>query len=413
MTEVISRVGSGASAGMGREPRPEPARRALDTAVPMDAIGSPEQTTRPAAGPLPAALPEATALLRVHRCESGGKDRFELELQSDHELHRTGSPQDMSSQGRPDIALADVILRGSLRESIGALHTWSVNKLALRQWLTALRRRHGRRLRLIIWDETNFQIPWELFYHETSDPSDHGWLGADIEVIRWTQVFTETPPDWLSDNGGACQGPLLAYIDPQFPDPRPLLDQYPSEACDSLRDLLGRLDDARRDVGMVLVWGHGRPGAHGGEATLAGMPLDRLHFFRMPALLASRTLVLLNACGSGQLLNDDRLGETATRSFAEVFLRRGARGVIATSGEVDKLESYDFAVRLLSDAEAADLNVPASLRNYRAELAADLPRDPAADATDEQLQAFFNGFMYLYFGNPNTFLRMRPKGGAA
>jgi hypothetical protein len=301
------------------------------------------------------------------------------------------------------------MVRGSLRSTIDALRSWSTTKITLRQWLTALRQRHGSKLRIIVWDETNFQIPWELFFHESDNPADRGWLGADFEVIRWTAVFTETQPDWLTDTTSTCGGPLLAFTDPDFPNLDPLLARYPHESFDSLDDLLHGLDDTNRHVGVVFVWGHGVPGSNGAVSTLAGIPLDRFEVFRMRALLGSQTLVLLNACGSAQLLNDDRFGEQTTRSFAEVFLRRGARGVIATSGQVDKADSYDFAWRLLSEAETEDASIPGMLLAQRTQLADALPADPGGTATDEQLRDFFNGFMYLYFGNPHTLLRMLPK----
>ena len=78
-------------------------------------------------------------------------------------------------------------------------------------------------------------------------------------------------------------------------------------------------------------------------------------------------------------MRDDRFGEGSARSFAEIFLRHGARGVIATSGQVGKIESYDFAHRLLFDAEDAAINLPAALRVYRASLASGLPADPGDD----------------------------------
>ncbi|MEU8007911.1 CHAT domain-containing protein [Catellatospora sp. NPDC049111] len=394
----------------GREPQPIAAQRSLDEVEAPDAVRSAEQDLPKTFGPLPLPLPPATALLRVHRRTHEGVERFYLELQSDADLHRTASPQDLGVQGPPDLALAEVMARGSLRPAIAALRSWSTTKLALRQWITALRRRHGRELRLIVWDETNFQIPWELFFHDTGDPADRGWLGADFEVIRWTAVFTEIRPDWLTSVSSACNGQLLAFTDPTFPNPAALLARYPHESFGSLDDLLHSLDDTARNVGVVFIWGHGIASSNGERSTLAGVSLDRLEVFKMRAMLNSRTLVLLNACGSGQLLNDDRFGEQGTRNFAEMFLRRGARGVIATSGQVDKADSYDFAWRLLSESESEDLSVPGMLLAHRTNLADALPSDPSVKATDEQLREFFNGFMYLYFGNPNTLLRMLPSG---
>jgi hypothetical protein len=396
----------------GREPTPTAARRSLDGSEAADAMRSAERDMPETLGPIPLALPPATVLLRVHRRTYEGEDRFYLELQTDADLHHTDHPQDLSVQGRPDLALANVMTPEAQRAAIGALRSWSANKMTLHRWLKALRERHGSELRLIIWDETNFQIPWELFFHESPDPSSRGWLGADVEVIRWTTVLTENS-DWLTNTAAECSGTLLAFTDPNFPNSRLLLERYPHESFDSLDELLHSLDDTARGVGLVFVWGHGKPGPDGATSTLAGISLDRLEGFRMRALHCSQALVLLNACGSGQLLDDDRFGEQGTRSFAEVFLRRGARGAIATSGEVDKIISYRFVYKLLAAVDATDKSIPSMLLTYRAQLADNLPADPVHTATNQQLSEFFNGFMYLYFGNPNALLRMSPNGADA
>jgi hypothetical protein len=404
------------SAQVHREPVPVEAERPAEQLAPLDAVPSAGRETGAAAGPLPLELPKGTALLRVSGCIYEGRERFILALQSDVPMRSTTSPQDLRDQGRPDILLADTVAQGTWSLSFRKLHGWSVTKIALRKWLTELRHDHEHPLRrLIIWDETDFQIPWELFFHETDNPEDCGWLGAHIEVIRWTTVHNETPADWSTGGPSTCHGPILGFIDPSFPSPGMLLSRYGYEPASTMQHLLVKLDDTHREVGLVYVWGHGIPGPNGEVATLAGMPMDRVELYRMPALRHSRAVVLLNACGSAQLMHDDRFGEEGSaRSFAEIFLRRGARAVIATSGKVGKIESHDFLQRLLSDAEDAAINLPAALLAYRAGLARGLPPDPGDDpAVQNKLKAFFNGFMYLYFGHPDTALRMLPPGAGA
>jgi hypothetical protein len=397
------------SAPVHHEPTPIAVERPAEQPDPHDAVPSAEKGIGTTDGPLPLSLPPGTALLRVSRRPYEGQDRFYLELQSEIKMQSTARKQDLRNQGRPDIALADAVVKGAWSQTFVELRSWSANKLALHEWLTALRGKYKRQLRLIIWDETDFQIPWELFFHETDNPKDLGWLGADFEVIRWTTVYSEKPVDWSAGDPSACHGLLLSFTDPDFPSPEPLLSRYRYEAASSMQDLLSRLDDTSREVGLVYVWGHGVGAPSGHLATLAGMSMDRVGVYRMRALRRSRTLVLLNACGSAQLLHDDRFAEKATRSFAEIFLRRGARGVIATSGEVGKAESYDFVQHLLLGAEEAGISLPAALLEYRASLAAGLPEDPSDDpAVLQRLQMFFYGFMYLYFGHPDAVLHMLP-----
>ena len=256
----------------GAAARREPALVAVERPAQQgslpDAIPSAEKAIDTANGPLPLSLPPGTALLRVSCRPYEGQDRFYLELQSDVKMLSTAWPQDLRSQGRPDLTLAQSVAEGAWPQSFHKLRSWSVNKLTLRRWLTALRREHGRQLRLIIWDETDFQIPWELFYHETDNPDDLGWLGADIEVIRWTTVYSETPVDWSTGGSSTCHGPILGFIDPDFPSPDLLLSRYRYEQASSMQDLLTKLDDKSREVGFVYVWGHGILGSNGEVATL-------------------------------------------------------------------------------------------------------------------------------------------------
>ena len=93
-----------------------------------------------------------------------------MALHSDVPMRSTTSQQDLRNQGRPDITLADAVAKGAWSQSFRKLRSWSVTKITLRQWLSALRREHRHTLRLIIWDETDFQIPWELFFHRDGQP---------------------------------------------------------------------------------------------------------------------------------------------------------------------------------------------------------------------------------------------------
>jgi len=397
-------------AGQPQEPAPAAATRPAQVEA-EDVLSSDGVPIAPLRGPVATSAPAGTALLRVTRASYEGEECFHLELQSDAALRVTVTPQDLRNQRPPQLSLAGIAASGNWQQGLNALRSWSVTKVALRQWLTALRRQHGRELRLIVWDETDFQIPWELFFHETADLDDHGWLGADVELIRWTTVYTETPIDWSTGGAAVCEGSVLSYVDQDFPSLDSRFRERSHDKADSMPDLLSKLDEKDRRIGLVHLWGHGTVGTDGGQATLGGLSMDQLGHRRMRALNTARTLVLLNTCSSALLMNDDRFGERATRTFAEIFLRRGARGVIATTGEVGKLDSLEFVDRLLTAAEDQPISVSTALRDYRAKLAKALPDDPSA-AGPVLLKAFFYGFMYLYIGRLDTALHMPRQGGA-
>jgi hypothetical protein len=57
--------------------------------------------------------------------------------------------------------------------------------------------------------------------------------------------------------------------------------------------------------------------------------------------------------------------------------------------------------------DSPSLSVAALLRDIRAKVVADL----AAEQTQDNLLAFIYTFMYVYYGNPMTLLRLTPSGG--
>ncbi|MEV0897238.1 CHAT domain-containing protein [Actinoplanes sp. NPDC049802] len=396
-----------------REPIPTAATRPAQVKVEVEDLRSPDSEALDSlSAPVRACAPAGAVLLRVTRQSYEGEECFHLELQDDTALRATVTPQDLRNQRRPQLDLAGIATAGTWQQGLNALRSWSDTKITLRQWLTALRRQHGRNLRLVVWDETDFQIPWELFFHETDDPDDHGWLGADVELIRWTNVYSETPIDWSTGGASICKGPVLSYIDKDFKNLDDRFKALPHDKADTMSELLSKLNAKDRRFGLVHFWGHGTAAADGAQATLGGLSMDLLGRHRMHALRAADTLVLLNACSSALLMNDDRFRERATRTFAEIFLRRGARGVIATAGEVGKPDSLEFLDRLLAAARDQAVSVSALLRDYRATLARELP-DDLSTADPILLKAFIYGCMYHYIGRLDTALYMSPQGGTS
>ncbi|WP_430781761.1 CHAT domain-containing protein [Actinoplanes sp. G11-F43] len=351
-------------------------------------------------GQVPRTLPAGTVLLRVIRQRDDlGHECFRLELQTDREFASTGAAQDLRSQRRPEIRLSVAAARNEWTQILRSINTWSANKATLHDWLGALRKKHGTGLRLIVWDETGFEIPWELFVLRDAE---HRWLAAGVELIRWTSANAGTGA------GSVCHGPVLSFVDPSVGTVAEYFADWPYRQLDTMQQLIRSLTDDKHEVGLVHVWAHGKVGANGAEATLGGMTMDDLLWDPMIALAGRRTLVLLNACGSAQLMDDDRFNEQATRSFAQVFLESGAPGVVATVGEVGRDYSINLLNFLLRRTAHGQRSVSQALLDYRARLAGQLQRTP----TDEMAQKFVNGFMYQYLGSFDTTLHLTTKGDA-
>jgi hypothetical protein len=157
----------------------------------------PPRTTDEARQDLSAGLPPDVALLEVIPSRVGKEDCFQLSMFfRNGEPTGSSDPRELRNQRRPDRVLADE-LDGRISEAAAVsyyryLRTWSVGKERLTRWLTMLRTEVPAGLRLIIYDLTNFSIPWELFWHDMEE--DPQWLGVAVQVIRWTTVRDERLP---------------------------------------------------------------------------------------------------------------------------------------------------------------------------------------------------------------------------
>lgn len=140
----------------------------------------------------------------------------------------------------------------------------------------------------------------------------------------------------------------------------------------------------------------------------------------MAALGGRSTLVLLNVCDSGRLVDNRDGGEDALRGFPELFLRKGARACIATGGQVGETEARSLLAHLVEHARSTpERPLARMLRDFRARAAADLPvpvprtmRDDGAVDNEGQRQVlrFLHQFMYVYYGHPLTTLRLTRRG---
>jgi len=386
------------------------------------------------------------ALLIVTKTTFEGMPTFQLYFHYRGRAEAATSNEQLARQHPdPSISLATLTARHMQspqprhwRQAYGKLRNWWTGVYPLSRWLGSLVDADDHP-RLIVWDETDYEIPWELFYRDSRPPNQgrSGWLGELIQVIRWTT--TASAPPWrYTAQDRQCDGELLIAEHLEAGQQSDPFADYPVVARFSgLREMLIRLgQDDLRTFSLAIVHVHGEYSAQAGEFMLDGVPLNELDEYPMNALARSGAVVLLNACASGRPSADPASHQAVPRSFVEVFLRSGAGGVIATAADIDLNHRHDFVVRLVESARDKDLNVAAALQSLRADHArkakeirelrdkADLERaQPSAGRTlsDEELERldkqvenvyrwFFAWFAYLYFGHPGTALRVRKPG---
>jgi hypothetical protein len=233
-----------------------------------------------------------------------------------------------------------------------------------------------------------------------------GWLGATVQLIRWTTVHDPGRHDQFSaEKGSAGGGDVLYYEDPALavavsiqPEGQP---GY--KAARTMEELLAELAGPA-SYGLVYIRSHGVHDADLFKAKLAGICLADFAGRPMPGLRDGRAVIFLNACNSARPVIDKSLGDEGNRNFAEAFLRQRATGVIATMAEVPVGHSVALARRLVTQARAGGIAVPEYLRAHRARYARRLPEHTMM-LTDEDrsaIAAFVYASLFAYFGHPDS-----------
>ena len=380
------------------------------SAVPGQPAVVPDGVAQPGASVLPpfAAEPsqqwrESTALLQVQRDGEGLRLRG---TNSAIELPWTGGAR----YGRPQLAL------GSLTDDEGEsavdprdifdlMPEWSRTHDEITDWINDLRTRFGDEdLCLVVWDDTGFEIPWELLWLDSRPavglPS--GWLGALVSVTRWTTIhrdgrnpYTDEPED--------CAGHVVAYLDEAMRGDFQALRPFCGEAFSDVFQFITRLQDGRGPLSLVYMACHGQHGAKATRLQLGGLHLRDLHV-PLTLISQSHSLVFLNACHSARLIIDPHMNDSLLRGFAESFLRQGAGAVIGTAGKIGTDNARDAARAIIEELTRDDQRpVAVVLRDMRARAALEVP---ASVTNPRQLLPFLYRFMYVYFGNPCTRLRL-------
>jgi CHAT domain len=388
-------------------------------AAPTPAVEPEEEASEfsPSSESLHQSLPANCALLAV--TEDHEPRHFRLSFYFEGE-NRTSNDDDVRAQEAINLTLQQIAERRKWKQDHDELRNWWRELAGLRRWMQQLVRVPG--IRLIVWDNTGYQLPWELYYLDKTDPQrPYGWLGATIEVVRWTSLlesgrqarYTAVPAqasggvvlletDNITARNDGVATMVRSYRPAQLgrnPYPLPTVDALTREL--SNRELL---------FGLLLVHCHGINATNANEFRLAERTLNEIEQYEMAALDRSKAVVILNACNTAKLVPVGPHATRATRSFAEMFLRKGASSVIATLGQVAVDHTVEFTFRLFEAATGQ--RISKILLDHRKRYADRLADPHRGDAKYEQ---FFYCFMYVCFGDPETTLKLTesPLDGAA
>ncbi|PZO41149.1 MAG: hypothetical protein DCF19_10450 [Pseudanabaena frigida] len=300
------------------------------------------------------------------------------------------------------------------------------NNIEILDWLNKLYEKHDRNLCLIIVDQTSYEIPWEML---ELLPSKAGtkYLGALVTTVRWRQVQKNGKNgdfltlDMKSDNkSDKCTGRLIAYANKELnlKIEQSIFEQLsvtPYNDITKFQNHLQEEDD--KEYGLIYIAAHGKFGEGHQNISFGSLndtkqqlKLSDLYFCDLKLLEKSSGIVFINTCHSARQKPHSRISSSSNYQigFVELFLRKGARGVIGTLGAVGNEYAAKIAENLIQPCiGSSSLSVATLLRNIRFQVAADL----ANKDTEANRAAFIYTFMYVYYGNPMTVLRLTPSGG--
>jgi hypothetical protein len=406
---------AGADTGTPVEAQPGlPRPRTYD----LDGVEEPSEPTGldPESAHLADELPPGTALLCVKSTRYAGEPSFALYFHHQGEISSANRATDLDHRRQPGLGLPRLVERArdrGWRSTYRLVKGWWRAETVLADWVDRLRRADSPRL--IVWDHTPHEIPWELLHrrpvgaHPVGDTG--GWVGAHLPIIRWTTLYDGHRAWGYVAGPRECRGGVLVYEDPEFAvAPDSFRRHEVGERSTTMRHLHARLGDPRAAFGLLLMRCHGTYATNLDEFTLGDVPLSELsEEWDMPALYRTGAAVLINSCVSARPVVDDE--HKVPRTFAEVFLRWGAGAVIATLAEVSKAHAHDFAARLVRNAQRGPVNLADELTEHRAYYAREAERailDGDDRRAEEAIEAFFTSFMYAYFGHPGTTLALEP-----
>jgi CHAT domain len=366
-------------------------------------------------------LPDGMAELLVLR--TGGGKSFTL-----RGAYGDKQVEELGRAGKPELDLNSLAIHLTDTVTILAdLASWSREKTELADWLNRSRsdaEREASELELVIWDDTGFRIPWELFWLVDAETFRRpNFLGVLMTVTRWLTTKRSNIVQDFTMMPGPASGPVVAFVH-ENPEPdqesmafdKELLRTFEVDYAHDMPDVLAKLRERSDALGLVYVACHGEFGDGPEQCKLGGLSLERagvLADYGLFRLHNRQTLVFLNACASGPVGEDRRrYNDGALRGFPKLFLQAGAAGVLATAAPIKNNFAHQAAGDLLERLRhAPDLPVATALRDLRRNAAKGLPDDIWTYATARQQQAanemlspVLYWCLYLYYGSPRMAL---------
>jgi hypothetical protein len=394
---------------------------ASNQATATDASVPESQELDEASVSLNASLPGNVAVLVV-QAHAIDNDRWAFSLQGLSSIEGIDGFGPTEPIAQPDVVLADLAQdvnpAGTAPPSqiLGIMHGFSQENRKVPWWVNKMRAATGDDLHLIIIDYTGFEIPWELLTLPPGESGIETYLGTAVSTARWQPIydartFEDRPLQWTHEE---LAGHIAAFVDEQElkggGKEMQVLTELHATVDNGLKELTNRLARSEAGFGLVYLACHGQPAdtpvnfALGSlSATGYRLVLSKLQAMKLQLFGRSKAIVFINACHSGRMRKDNKYLRTQyLRGFPEAFLSKGAVGVIGTTGFVNDAFATEMANWFLRELSTTEEPVSKLLRRWREKVLRELP----AERSEKDDVALLNACMYVYYGNPQSRLRI-------
>lgn len=351
-------------------------------------------------------LPKDLAILRVNRLS-----------ENTIELCGWGLPRRLKTPPveLPPLRLADFVDGQTEPEQVVAIMKQFSrhSPLDFTVWIKKLYEKHKGFLKLLIIDDANSEIPWEMFRL-----SEKGvFLGEVWSIVRWFDIRDEHTNEyqWLLLDNQKYIGDVIAYYDQhgeQTTKEEDLLNQFSLFLHSTVQQMYERLNKPMNNIAMVYLGTHGVFTYDNDEYKVAignwHNPMEQilaLSLEQLPACRSLRPIFFVNACHSGRLIR----GKWGLYGLPEVLLSRIASGYIGTLGPISvnyAVEVAEFVLKKVRQ-DSGYINPAEALRRLRA-YAAEQEREASPSQKAQCQRQLVYTFMYVYYGNPFSELHLLP-----
>ena len=310
-----------------------------------------------------------------------------------------------------------------LAHLLARLHEYSsLDAKDLKKWLARQwRQLAGEKtlLKVIIVDYNLYQTPWEAL-----ELDDRVYLGAEAYVVRWMPVPSSGENDYryydtdtLEDiSANESYGSVLAYIDAEDKNEQEVdqeldaLTQINAMIFSDIAAFKDRLLKPLQDIHFVYIGAHGNEGNEFGSKKRESERVTRDELWSKIPEDGQRPLFFLNTCHSVVLETTKGLGKVG---LLTVIMERMAGGYIGTLGAVGRQLAREVGHDLITQALQPDgILIPEFLRALREKVVRKIRAKSYNHLTKQQKlelhKEFFYTFMYVYYGNLRTRLRLLP-----